>query len=312
MSEKELRDSIIRLAIYLEAVKNYMASYNARLMRRYLRDLREALNDFNYEDLGAITIREFKQLLKSVKSIHDAFFVIYKDDLTELLEGFRDDVNNIVYSIANEYDNTSKYEEDEDNVWFIIIPGLALSLGDVYNNAKSNLFDKIQKAIRISYAQHESGLQLKERLIGDARTLRGGEIARGINSLNAFTSTAIKRIEQDRLVNQFRQISEKYEWVSVLDSRTSEICMGLDNRVFEYGKGPVPPAHYRCRSTIKPYTGEKVPSFEDWIQTQPKGFIRDAFRYLNRSKNGVKEFSSKTIGSLGISELLSKRSIILN
>lgn len=40
-----------------------------------------------------------------------------------------------------------------------------------------------------------------------------------------------------------------YRWVSVLDDKTSDICEELDGEVFEIGEGPLPPAHYNCRST---------------------------------------------------------------
>ena len=41
-------------------------------------------------------------------------------------------------------------------------------------------------------------------------------------------------------------IVEKYEWVSTLDSRTSTICRARDGQKYEFGKGPLPPAHPNC------------------------------------------------------------------
>ena len=43
---------------------------------------------------------------------------------------------------------------------------------------------------------------------------------------------------------------EKY--LATLDARTTPICRTLDNRVFEVGKGPRPPQHPNCRSTVYP------------------------------------------------------------
>ncbi|WP_187275389.1 hypothetical protein [Methylobacterium sp. WL6] len=48
-------------------------------------------------------------------------------------------------------------------------------------------------------------------------------------------------------------------WVSVLDSRTTPVCMARDGKVYEPGKGPRPPAHWRCRSTTTPV----IKSFRD-------------------------------------------------
>lgn len=46
-------------------------------------------------------------------------------------------------------------------------------------------------------------------------------------------------------------ILDGYEWVATLDSRTSFICGGRDGKVFQPG-GPMPPAHWNCRSTTIP------------------------------------------------------------
>lgn len=49
---------------------------------------------------------------------------------------------------------------------------------------------------------------------------------------------------------------EKYEYIAVLDDRTSEICRELDSKIFhlsEAEKGVnYPPMHVNCRSTIRP------------------------------------------------------------
>lgn len=47
-------------------------------------------------------------------------------------------------------------------------------------------------------------------------------------------------------------VVERYEWVSTLDSRTSATCRSRDGQKYEFGKGPLPPAHANCRSSISP------------------------------------------------------------
>jgi SPP1 gp7 family putative phage head morphogenesis protein len=63
-----------------------------------------------------------------------------------------------------------------------------------------------------------------------------------INQVANSASMAVYEANQD--------ISKKYRYIATLDSRTSSICRALDNREFEYGKGPTPPQHFGCRSTI--------------------------------------------------------------
>ena len=49
-----------------------------------------------------------------------------------------------------------------------------------------------------------------------------------------------------------------YEWVSTLDSRTSPVCRSRDGKVWKVGKGPLPPAHYNCRSATVPLLKDQV------------------------------------------------------
>lgn len=52
-------------------------------------------------------------------------------------------------------------------------------------------------------------------------------------------------------------VIEGYEWVATLDSRTTLICAGRDGRVYPVGRGPLPPAHWNCRSTVIPVVKEE-------------------------------------------------------
>lgn len=45
-------------------------------------------------------------------------------------------------------------------------------------------------------------------------------------------------------------IVKKVRWVSTLDDRTSQQCQAMDGMEFDIDKGPRPPAHPNCRSTI--------------------------------------------------------------
>lgn len=90
----------------------------------------------------------------------------------------------------------------------------------------------------------------------------------------------------------------QYQWVSTLDGLTSIICMGRDGNVYDVGVGPMPPAHFNCRSTTIPIVDKKyridikgnrpsigangteiVPSntrYSTWLRSQPKSFIDEA------------------------------------
>lgn len=70
----------------------------------------------------------------------------------------------------------------------------------------------------------------------------------------------IARTETTRTANGGAQLNyrknnvQEYRWLSSIDNRTSDICSNLNGQVFPIGRGPLPPAHVNCRSTIVPVT----------------------------------------------------------
>lgn len=55
--------------------------------------------------------------------------------------------------------------------------------------------------------------------------------------------------------------------ISVLDSRTTDICRGYHGRIWLVGEGPRPPHHANCRSIVVPLRrGEAPPALETWNQ----------------------------------------------
>lgn len=94
-----------------------------------------------------------------------------------------------------------------------------------------------------------------------------------------------------------------YRWISTLDGRTTFICASRDNNLYQVGLGPMPPAHWGCRSTTIPVvsdefgigakvTGKRASvggpvdsriTYGGWLKRQPKEFIDEALG-VERSK----------------------------
>lgn len=89
---------------------------------------------------------------------------------------------------------------------------------------------------------------------------------------------------------------EGYEWVAVLDLRTTLICGGRDGRLYRLGQGPLPPAHWNCRSTIAPVVGEEfqkksLPGFK-----KPTGKITPETTYGDWLKQQTADFQNEALG----------------
>ncbi|WP_292414147.1 hypothetical protein [Methylophaga sp.] len=112
----------------------------------------------------------------------------------------------------------------------------------------------------------------------------------------------------------------RYVWVSVIDGGTTDICLGRDGKTYEYGKGPLPPAHIRCRSkTIpKPADVDDAPqSYYSWLKSQPST-VQDDILGRDRAaglRNGnliSKDFPKFVDAKpLSVDEFSKKRGVIL-
>ena len=92
--------------------------------------------------------------------------------------------------------------------------------------------------------------------------LAGGELTRAANAqVMTLVRTSVNQVANAAANNVYEanlDITKKYKYVATLDSRTSPICRALDGKEFEYGKGPQPPQHFGCRSTIVPIVDDDI------------------------------------------------------
>jgi SPP1 gp7 family putative phage head morphogenesis protein len=196
--------------------------------------------------------------------------------------------------------------------------------------------ERFSQVVRNGLLTGETTPAIAKRLVGQlqfgeqARTARqlvaaGGELtAVADNQIMSLVRTSINQVANSASMAVYeanQDISKKYRYIATLDSRTSSICRALDNREFEYGKGPTPPQHFGCRSGIvavidpdilPPSTIAKrasadgpVPintSYGQWLKDQPLKTQQDVLGaskvpYFNRlvEKYGAKDAMAKLV-----------------
>jgi SPP1 gp7 family putative phage head morphogenesis protein len=119
--------------------------------------------------------------------------------------------------------------------------------------------------------------------------------ARQAKTLTRTATNATLNLARGSFFSSNTGIIEGYEWVSTLDGRTTLICAGRDGNVYKVGKGPLPPAHWGCRSTVvpivrkdllkfklageRPQVGASGPgvtsgntTYQQWLSRQPASF----------------------------------------
>jgi hypothetical protein len=135
-------------------------------------------------------------------------------------------------------------------------------------------------------------------------------------SINQVANAASQQVYE---ANQ--DITKKYRYIATLDTRTSAICRALDGREFEYGKGPMPPQHFNCRSTTVPIIDPDIlppstvatraskdgpvpvnTSYGQWLKDQPRSVQeevlgKDKVVYFNKlaEKHGARDAMAKLV-----------------
>lgn len=115
---------------------------------------------------------------------------------------------------------------------------------------------KVRQLIRQGVAEGQTIAQMTQALRGTrAAGYTDGLMASTRRGAEALVRTAVNHVVTSAREATFEENSDLIsgvKWVSTLDGRTSDICMARDGMVFALSKGPRPPAHPNCRSTMVP------------------------------------------------------------
>ena len=166
--------------------------------------------------------------------------------------------------------------------------------------------ERFSQVVRNGLLTGEPTPAIARRLIGqlefgqEAMTPRqlaaaGGELTKMANNqVRTIVRTSINQVSNaasQQVYEANQDITSKYRYVATLDGRTSSRCRALDGREFDYGRGPMPPQHFNCRSTTVPVidykalgippppegrraaAGGMVPAdttYGEWLAKQPK------------------------------------------
>ena len=198
--------------------------------------------------------------------------------------------------------------------------------------------EQFSQVVRNGLLTGETTPSIAKRLIGslqfgeEAKTVgqiaaAGGQLTQvADNQIIALVRTSINQVANaasQQVYEGNQDITKKYRYIATLDTRTSAICRALDGREFDYGKGPMPPQHFNCRSTTVPvidYKALDIPpppegkrasmdgpvpgneTYGQWLAKQPRATQADALgagkvAYFNRlaSKYGPTDAMAKLV-----------------
>ena len=319
---EKLQDANILHETRLERLKNNIVRQSIAILNKsdaaLLAELTKKLETLSQE---SFTVQRLDALLASVRDLNAEAYA----ELTKTVNG---ELKDFV-----EYEAGYQYQLFKETLPFQVSL-TAISAEQVYTAAVAKPFQgrllrewyqgletdkaiKIRDTVRTGYVNNETVSQMVTKLRGTkALNYRDGIIE--INRRNAETivRTAIGHMAgftKNRFYEANADIIKSVEWVSTLDSRTSEPCIVRDGKLYEngthkpighklpWGGGPGN-YHFNCRSTSVAVTkswkelGFEIDELSDSTRASMNGQVPADLKYGDWLKKQSAEIQDEVLG----------------
>lgn len=275
--ELETLDAFLRHQVYVEGYKNgQITSADSYINEIAVLVLLE-LTRRGYTSFGDMPKRELNAALSAINNkLTDKASKL----VTSLMEALRQfatvdfGISNAIFkAIGSDTYKGIRGNKLWNEIKNQIVPGAGLTTQQILTTLLGSFKNEVNKVIKMAFVDNVPLSELAAKLTGTrANNFKDGIINKLRNQFSSAIQTLIQNISTYIMYKIGSYLYDRYQWVSVLDSRTTDICRGRNGNVYEYGKGPRPPAHYNCRSTIIPVAasvGNDLPSYVGWLKTQP-------------------------------------------
>lgn len=124
--------------------------------------------------------------------------------------------------------------------------------------AKQADINTVVTGAKAGIIQGQTPAQITRNLMGSSGVDYSDGIVRrkATRELNSLVRTIVNGVQTEAkqaLYEANADIIQDEIFIATLDSGTTLVCAGNDNKVFKRGEGPMPPLHFGCRSTRVPY-----------------------------------------------------------
>lgn len=265
-SENFLVNSIARHQVFLEQFKSgYISDNLPEYLESIQNEYERSLLAKNFQKLGLSgfksSLTDFKKKLIEINNNYSDKLINGNDELieeesifgAELLNNFIDDESAPVAKAlsASALSSTIRNSVMSDSGKYP---------GDTMSDWSEKSADIIVDNIRNLYYQSKTSREIFDEVFeksGDSYT--SPQMRRVKNNTEAETLTMLQYLAEKTRAETSRRsgLTDGYIIVATLDRKTSDICRAVDMSFYEYGEGPEPPLHKRCRSNMVPYVKEQ-------------------------------------------------------
>lgn len=247
LEEARKRMNAGELAEFKWTVKEYIKrAKENELDGRWIKQLENAS--------ARVHIRRYEQLFLSYRQHIEELYKLQDVEMTELLEGvYLEQYNRVAYIVQTGTNvgfalATTKKDQIQailNKPWALDGKNFSERIWDDKNKLIATLEQDLTRAFALGQSPRTTAMQLSKRM--------GVSFRNAVRLVNT-EQAAFSAIAQE---HAFKELDvDRYEVIATLDSKTSDICIDMDLKVFdmsEYKIGSTaPPFHVRCRSTTAP------------------------------------------------------------
>ena len=221
-----------------------------------------------------------RRLVQELRTVMDAGYTLLNQHLEGELDALAGPESRFVGTTLKEAGATINLD-DLPSVSQIVAaakarPFQGVHLRDALRELSDNAAKRVRNAVQSGFVEGQSPAQVARTLRGTAAArYKDGVLAtsrRGAETLVRTAVTHTASVAAQETYDAFSDVVSGVVWSSILDGRTTLICIGLNGRHFPVDSGKRPPAHWGCRSIIVPeikgVESAPIPSYADWLKRQ--------------------------------------------
>lgn len=250
-----------RHQILIEGVKAGLVDEYLKTVEDNYKLVKRAIYDLGVDSLGDLKKAELNTLIKGIEATQMSNYEAATAALFLQLEELSLEELEFETEALNKITKTELFKQPKaQSAYAESLARPVNAYGDTIKVAMANFAQtetaRTSQSIRRSWANKVS----ISDAVKDVAQVRSGKVIAGSfkttqRSVKSTINTVTQHISvvaKESVYGANSRYVPKYEWISTLDNKTSEICRSLDGREFEVEKGPLPPAHTFCRSSIAP------------------------------------------------------------
>lgn len=166
---------------------------------------------------------------------------------------------------------------NNDRLWSAVtnapIPANGLYLVPFVKTFAVSAQASVENTIRKAWANGWTIEETLQEITGeDNKQGTSSQLQRVGVQASAVVATAVQHVAAITGAAVMSALFGWYAWYSVMDGKTTEICISRNRKRYRFGQGPIPPAHIRCRSHVAPANTASdlaEETFYTWVARQP-------------------------------------------